>query len=212
MEGKLRNCKACNNEIGAKVKKCPSCGTDQRSFFGRHKILTGILIVLALVGISSALTGEESIDYKDYAYGEVIKKDNVVEDSKFKIPEGLEISIDSQELLTKAEIDEANIFNDANNDVVILTISMENKSDEPVAYNSLGFKYVTKEGVQLDDSLGTFNVLPDKYSSKEMLGAGDLMPGSKFTRLVDVEVPEGDLIDKVILDYSGVKFTVKLPD
>jgi len=46
---KLTNCKACKKEISKGVKKCPSCGHDQRNFFGKHKILTGLAVVVFLV-------------------------------------------------------------------------------------------------------------------------------------------------------------------
>ena len=50
----LVNCKACGKEIAKGVKKCVSCGADQRNFFSRHKIVTGIL-VLVIIGIGSAI-------------------------------------------------------------------------------------------------------------------------------------------------------------
>lgn len=51
---KLVNCKSCGKEIGKGVKKCVSCGADQRNFFSRHKIITGTL-VLVIIGIGSAI-------------------------------------------------------------------------------------------------------------------------------------------------------------
>ena len=50
----LVNCKSCGKEIGKGVKKCVHCGTDQRNWFSKHKILTGILI-LVIIGIGSAI-------------------------------------------------------------------------------------------------------------------------------------------------------------
>lgn len=39
---------------------------------------------------------------------------------------------------------------------------MENESDEPVSYNTLGFTYVTQEDIQLDNAWdGDLNVLPE---------------------------------------------------
>lgn len=55
------NCKACGKEIAKGVKKCPHCGKDQRNFFMKHKIITGVLILVILVGIGSAL-GNKSGD------------------------------------------------------------------------------------------------------------------------------------------------------
>ncbi|MBU3172759.1 Ltp family lipoprotein [Clostridium estertheticum] len=50
---KLVNCKACQKEIAKGVNKCPSCGKDQRNFFGQHKILVGIVVVIVLGIIGS---------------------------------------------------------------------------------------------------------------------------------------------------------------
>jgi len=50
----LVNCKSCGKELGKGVKKCVHCGADQRNFFNRHKILTGIL-ALVIIGIGSAI-------------------------------------------------------------------------------------------------------------------------------------------------------------
>lgn len=49
----LVKCKSCEKEIAKGVKKCVNCGADQRNFAGRHKILTGILVLFAIGVISS---------------------------------------------------------------------------------------------------------------------------------------------------------------
>ena len=51
----LVNCKACGKEIGKGVKKCVHCGADQRNFFSKHKIITGILALIIIGGIGSAM-------------------------------------------------------------------------------------------------------------------------------------------------------------
>lgn len=54
----LVKCKACQKEIAKGVKKCIHCGKDQRNFIMRHKIISGILILLFIV-IVTANNGEE---------------------------------------------------------------------------------------------------------------------------------------------------------
>lgn len=54
---KMVTCKACGNEIAKGAKSCPSCGNDNRSFFGKHKIISGILILVVLSAFGSALGG-----------------------------------------------------------------------------------------------------------------------------------------------------------
>ena len=51
----LVTCKSCGKELGKGVKKCVNCGADQRNFFVRHKILTGIL-ALVIIGIISVMS------------------------------------------------------------------------------------------------------------------------------------------------------------
>jgi len=53
-------CKSCKTVIDAKEKKCPHCQTDQRSWFGRHPILTGILVFIVVFGFIGAVSGSKS--------------------------------------------------------------------------------------------------------------------------------------------------------
>lgn len=50
----MTNCKACNKEIAKGVNKCPHCGKDQRNFFMKHKIITGIIALVIIVSVSNA--------------------------------------------------------------------------------------------------------------------------------------------------------------
>lgn len=55
----MTNCKACNQELAKGVKKCIHCGKDQRNFFMKHKVLSGILILGVLATIGSNGSEEE---------------------------------------------------------------------------------------------------------------------------------------------------------
>jgi hypothetical protein len=52
----MKKCKSCMSEIDNKAKKCPKCQADQRNWFRRHPILTGIL-VLVVIGIVGSVSG-----------------------------------------------------------------------------------------------------------------------------------------------------------
>lgn len=59
----MKKCKGCQKEIDSKATKCPHCQTDQRSWFRRHKIMTGIfglLGLIILIIIISAASGNKS--------------------------------------------------------------------------------------------------------------------------------------------------------
>lgn len=49
----MKKCSSCQSEIDDKAKKCPKCQSDQRNWFMRHKILTGILGIIGLIIIIS---------------------------------------------------------------------------------------------------------------------------------------------------------------
>lgn len=60
MENKnMTKCKACGKDIAKGTKKCVHCGKDQRSFFRKHKIITGILVLVLIGAIGSALGGDD---------------------------------------------------------------------------------------------------------------------------------------------------------
>lgn len=60
-ERKIKQCKSCGKELDKSAKTCPSCGKDQRGFFGRHKILTGLLVIIIVVIIAIATSpGEDT--------------------------------------------------------------------------------------------------------------------------------------------------------
>lgn len=57
----MKKCKSCKSDIDAKATKCPHCQADQRGWFRRHPILTGLL-VLFVIGIVGAIAGSGGSD------------------------------------------------------------------------------------------------------------------------------------------------------
>jgi tRNA_anti-like len=53
-EDVMKKCKSCKSEIDSKASKCPHCGTDQRNWFMRHKIITVILVIIVIFGLIGA--------------------------------------------------------------------------------------------------------------------------------------------------------------
>lgn len=48
-----KKCKHCQSEIDEKASKCPNCQSDLRSWFQKHPILTGILVIFVIGWVSS---------------------------------------------------------------------------------------------------------------------------------------------------------------
>ena len=55
-----KKCKSCQTDIDAKAKKCPHCRADQRGWFKRHPILTGLLGLIVFIIVISAAGGGSS--------------------------------------------------------------------------------------------------------------------------------------------------------
>jgi len=55
-----KKCKSCQTEIDAKAKKCPHCQADQRGWFRRHPILTGLFVIIIVFIVIGAASGGSS--------------------------------------------------------------------------------------------------------------------------------------------------------
>lgn len=53
----MKKCNSCQTEIDEKATKCPHCQGDQRSWFRRHPILTGLL-VLFIIGMFGSVVNK----------------------------------------------------------------------------------------------------------------------------------------------------------
>lgn len=56
----MKKCKSCQSEIDSKAKKCPHCKSDQRNWFARHPIITGIIVLIVIFGGIGAITSSNS--------------------------------------------------------------------------------------------------------------------------------------------------------
>jgi len=87
----MKKCSKCKEEIAEDAKKCKHCGADQRNWFIRHKVLTGILGLFVLIIIISAVNsggsgnqssgvnkkGTASQPETKYKVGDIIKTDKL---------------------------------------------------------------------------------------------------------------------------------------
>ena len=200
---KLVPCKACEKEIAKGVKKCPSCGKDQRNWFMKHKILTtiGILLILSILGslgdgndvqeqavtepdVEVEAEAAEVAEEKIYKVGEAITADNL--EVTVTVFEEMDV-IGDPDFLGKKASDGGTL--------VALQYTMKNISDEPVGM----FSYPT---VSLLDEKDT------KYSS-------DIDASSSYA--VETEIdnskifsdlnPDISVTDTAVYEVSKEKFS-----
>jgi len=175
----MKKCKSCQSEIDDKAKKCPKCQADQRNWFAKHKILTGILIVI-LIGAASSASGNKNTntsnstsstvssskqEQKTYKIGEVIKTDNL---------EVTTISTDQKTVVGGQYVNEK-----ASEGATLIAVNWKYKniSDKPVSsYSQPSVKLVDSNGTEYSWDLGKSSTyaVEQKIDSKVV---SDLNPG-----------------------------------
>lgn len=61
----MKKCKSCQSEINDKAKKCPKCQADQRNWFLKHKIISGIILFIILMMMIGAKNGNTQKGFQD---------------------------------------------------------------------------------------------------------------------------------------------------
>lgn len=149
------SCKACNKEIAKGVKKCPHCGKDQRNFFMKHKILTGILVVVLLAAIGSGIGGDD----KPSSGGDISSKGNskVEQNEKKedeKKEEKTEFSVD--EVISYKDFDltftnQRNINGITDSKYIVLDVTIVSKKDNFTFSGDI--QGVTEDNEIVDDTI-----------------------------------------------------------
>lgn len=194
---KLVPCKACGKEIAKGVKKCPSCGKDQRSFFGRHKILTfigGVLVVGGMLGAlggggdtdtassSSTETATEEKAEKVYKLNDVVK----VDDAEIVVTKLEEKDKVGDEFISK-EVSEGGTF-------VAIQYTIKNVGTEPLGMFSM-------PTIELQDEAGT------SYSSDiDASGNYAVETGVDNSKLLSDLNPDIQVTDTAVYEVSKEKF------
>lgn len=144
------SCKACNKEIAKGVKKCPHCGKDQRNFFMKHKILTGILVVVLLAAIGSAIGGDD----KPSSGGDISSKGNSKVEQNEKKEEKTEFSVD--EVISYKDFDltftnQRNINGITNSKYIVLDVTIVSKKDNFTFFGDI--QGVTEDNEVVDNTI-----------------------------------------------------------
>lgn len=161
------------------------------NWFKRHKILTVILVIVALGVIGSALggsqdssntNGSDSKDTSNKTYRFDDRADKQEKDLEVAVNEpatvdGVKMTV--TKTVKKTTIDEFEKA-ESGKTFVIADISLENVSEETKPYNVFDFRVQTKSGEVLD---GTFATV------EKPLDSGDLVAGGKTSGQVVFEVP-----------------------
>lgn len=202
---KLTNCKACKAEIAKGVNKCPHCGKDQRGFFMKHKIITGLLVLVVIGIIGSAgnkptKVGEISTAGKTSATPVVaetkapvqtsFKVGDIIKLNEYKVTVNKVYVVPPSDLATPAE----------GNEFLAVDCTVENTSEKAQNISSLMmFKVVDKDGRSCDYSL--MGIVAAKAGQLD----GEIGVGRKITGVYVVETKKGTT--GLELEFDGSLFS-----
>jgi len=177
-----KKCKECKSDIPAKAKKCPNCGTNQRNWFMRHKILTtlGILIVI-VIATSASNSGPKKI-------GDNGQQLQSSQNQVFKIGDRVQMG---NVIITVNKVEFSNgitFINPAEgNKWLDVNLTIENTDSNQQYITTLGQMFVK------DSDGNSYNVSPtDKLLQNPSLGLdGPILAKSKKTAWVGFEIKKG---------------------
>lgn len=219
----MKQCKACGKDIAKGVKKCVHCGKDQRNFFMRHKIFTGILAIIALVIVvnlgdgdseQEADTGNEAEaensndnngDNESTNAEETKENDDSEEVEKIKIGDPAEIegvTFIVNDVEETDEIDSGEEFIDnaeTSGKFVILDVTVENDQDEAITIDSSFFKIITDEDKEHESS-SDGDVMMAMGDEMNDFFIEDINPGIETDGKVVFEVSDDVDVSKSIME------------
>lgn len=197
--GKTKGCPKCGEEIQVTAKKCKHCQADLRSGFAKHKILTGFLVLIAIVIFISII-------------GSYYKTQDTM-DSVKETAEENEKQLDKYQAIVDNSLKEKD-ETDSNEEVktkqwvsVVKLSATENKQSEAfslnggkqkLVYATIGanvncYVYMLKDNETLDEDGGFPEVMIDKATSDETL-----IRKSKGSYYLDIKPVLGDCLVEIM--------------
>lgn len=189
----MKKCKKCRSEIDQKAKKCPNCGAKQGM-----PIWLIVIIIILVVGILASCGSEDNEPKSE-------KNDNKV--STTQEPTKTDFSMSETVTLKNIKFTVTNVTKSEGNEwdnpaegkeFVIVTLKIENTSNETYSYNAFDWKMQNSQG-QIDDE--TFSTINNDTS----LNSGDLAAGGVKEGTLIFEEPKGDT--ELYLNYNGNIFS-----
>lgn len=202
MNEKTVNCKACGKEIGKRVNKCVHCGADQRNFFGKHKIITGILALIIIGGIGSAMGGGGNKNTATSAPVPAQKTASSTSQSKptdqAKPAELSNEGVSSNVKIVVTSFQSADSVGDNQYDIAkaqgvfkIVKIALTNNQKDAITVDSNSFKLIDDQGREFSDSSEAQTALMSSSNSDQQnFFLKQINPGITISGEVIFDVPK----------------------
>lgn len=173
----------------------------KKSWFIRHKILTGIGVFVLLAIIVSAASGGGKNNTATNSGDNSVPTGSSKQEEKTEFSVGETATFDDKSI-TVTEIqrnyDTGNQFAqpESGKEFVIVTVNIVNNGDSALDYNTFEFKMQDSNGVQQSEAYSAL--------TEGKLNSGSLAKGGKVTGKLAYEVPKGDIGLKLL--YQNFSF------
>ncbi len=200
-------CKHCNSEIPASAKVCPNCRKKQGMKL--WKIILGVIVVVGVIGAiagggSKKPSSKEAEGNDGSNSTEKNEEKTEFAQNETVVFEGVEFTVTNVEKTTGSQYDTSK----EGYEYVIVTVKIENKSEEKISYNSLNWKMENSKGQETDTA---FTIV----DTDTALNSGDLNAGGMIEGTLTFEEPQGDTglklnyYDNALFDDNAA-FKIKL--
>ncbi len=171
-------------DIDAKATKCPHCQSDQRSWLGKHPILSAILGLFGLLIVLGAVGGNGSKNTNQPRTTTETTKEELPKEVTPKVGDVTKLG-DREFVVNSVRRAKSLGYSTpkAGKEYVIVNVTIRNLGSDEVSYNPFDFKVQDANGAQESE---TFASLDDSLNS------GTLAAGGKVSGSMPFEVPIGD--------------------
>src|SRR5258706_9306750 len=150
---RMKKCKSCKADIDSKASKCSHCGTDQRNFFARHKIMTGILVIIIFFGFIAIVSGGKNSGSATSNSSSGSSNTPAVQTAKVAdtVNDG-DLAFTVQSMDTAQTVGDSYSQKTAQGQYVILTVKIQNNGKDTKTINASDFNIVDNQGRKYDYS------------------------------------------------------------
>lgn len=172
----------------------------KKSWFIRHKILSGIGVLIVLAIVVSAASGGNKNEATNTSSGSSSSSSSKQEEkTEFKV--GETATFDDKSITVsniERNYDTGNQFAqpESGKEFVVVTVDIANNSDSTLDYSTFEFKMQDSNGVQQNEAITAL--------SQGKLNSGSLAKGGKVSGKLAYEVPKGDAGLKLL--YQNFSF------
>lgn len=188
----MKKCKSCQTDIDPKATKCPHCQADQRGWFKKHPILSGILglviffIIIGTIGSNGSknTTPTNGTTTTTTNNSSPTQSNDQPKDVTPKVGDVTKLG-DREFTVNSVRRSKAMGYSTpkAGKEYVIVNVTIRNLGKDEVSYNPFDFKVQDANGAQESETYASLD---------DSLNSGTLAPEGKVTGSMPFEVPVGD--------------------